>query len=91
MQNNRDLDASRLISKRELLRLVPLSYSTIWNMMRRGEFPLSVRLGSRANGARNTGKAGWKIREVEAWMSALPRSEYRAPSTPDKKNPGAEQ
>ena len=34
----------KLISKRELLDLIPLSYPTLWQMMRRGEFPKSIKL-----------------------------------------------
>jgi predicted DNA-binding transcriptional regulator AlpA len=63
-----------LIGKCKLLHRVPLSYTTVWNRMRRGEFPLSVKVG---------GRVFWHQHEVEAWLSALPRSEYLSPSSPE--------
>ena len=38
------VDLPQLISKRELLQIVPLSYTSIWSRMRRGEFPKSIML-----------------------------------------------
>ena len=35
----------KLISKAELLALIPLSYVTIWELMRRDKFPRSIKLG----------------------------------------------
>jgi predicted DNA-binding transcriptional regulator AlpA len=69
------IDTNRLIGKRELLRLVPLSYSTIWDLMRRDRFPLSVRVG---------GRVFWRLAEVREWLAALPRSKYGGRSTPRK-------
>ena len=74
-----EVKADRLIGKRELLQLVPLSYSTIWDLMRRGEFPLSVRIGSRVF---------WNLNEIQSHLAALPRSEYRAPSSPEQGQTG---
>lgn len=64
-----------LINKRQLLAIVPLSYSSIWDLMRTGDFPLSVRIGSRVY---------WRAREIEAWLAALPRSQYGGKSAPRK-------
>ena len=74
------LEKVGLIGKRELLLLVPCSFSNVWEMMRRGEFPLSVKVGKRVF---------WHRHEVESWLSALPRSQYLAPTTPD--TPSSEQ
>jgi predicted DNA-binding transcriptional regulator AlpA len=63
----------RLISKREVLRLIGCSATTLWAMQREGRCPLSVRVGSRVY---------FHLHEVEAWLAKLPRSEYR---DPDKK------
>ncbi|NNE83363.1 MAG: AlpA family phage regulatory protein [Alphaproteobacteria bacterium] len=61
------INEERLINKRELLRLVPLSYSTVWQLMRRGEFPLSITV---------SGRVFWKWREVREFLDNLPRSKY---------------
>ena len=55
--------SARLISKCELLDKVPLSYATIWKMMRAGGFPRSRIIGDRTV---------WVEREVDAWIAALP-------------------
>jgi predicted DNA-binding transcriptional regulator AlpA len=52
----------RLMSRRELLDRVPVSYATIWKLMRSGEFPRSRRIG---------GKVVWVESEVEAWIDNL--------------------
>jgi predicted DNA-binding transcriptional regulator AlpA len=77
-----DFDNSRLIDKRQLLKLVPISYSSIWDLMRQDQFPLSVRIGSRVY---------WRAHEVEKWLAALPRSKYAGKSEPRKRMTGADQ
>lgn len=62
-----EFEDERLINKRELLLLIPLSFSTIWKLMRRGEFPLSVVV---------SGRVFWKSREVREYLDNLPRSKY---------------
>jgi predicted DNA-binding transcriptional regulator AlpA len=56
------LDA-RLLSKREVLAIVGVSYPTVWSWMRHGKFPRSRVVG---------GKSMWLSTEVEAWLAALP-------------------
>lgn len=77
-----DIEELQLISKKKLLALVPRSYSSIWNMMRRGEFPLSVRIGDRVY---------WRWTEVEKWLDELPRSEYRGVEEPGNPDRGLDQ
>lgn len=79
---NPDSQTTRLIDKRTLLGLVPLSYSSVWDLMRQGHFPLSVRIG---------GRVYWRAHEVESWIAALPRSEYAGKSEPRKHMGGAGQ
>ncbi len=55
----------KLLTKQEVLGLVRFSYTSLWSMMRRQEFPRSVVLG------RN--KIGWYEDEVAAWIEARPR------------------
>jgi prophage regulatory protein len=52
----------RLISRRELLDRIPLSYPSLWKMMREGTFPRSRSLG---------GKVAWIEAEVDAWIANL--------------------
>lgn len=59
---------STLISKREVIKRVGLSYPTLWKMMRQGEFPRSVRL---TNGP--SAKVAWREEEVENWINSRPR------------------
>jgi predicted DNA-binding transcriptional regulator AlpA len=68
---------TRLIFKKQLLERVPLSYATIWRLMREGKFPHARQIGARSV---------WVESEVEAFLQALPLREYlqlRAPNTPD--------
>ena len=68
---------ARLLSKREVLAIVGVSYPTLWSMMRANTFPRSRVVG---------GKSMWLSTEVEAWMAALPRSRLkgdRPPEAPD--------
>ena len=61
----------RLISKRQMLEMVPLSYPTIWDRMRRGEFPLSVKLDDAGN------RVFWFADEIQTWINDRPRSELK--------------
>jgi predicted DNA-binding transcriptional regulator AlpA len=54
---------ARLLSKREVLAIVGVSYPTLWSMMRAGTFPRSRVVG---------GKSMWLSSEIEAWLAALP-------------------
>jgi predicted DNA-binding transcriptional regulator AlpA len=54
----------RLIDKRTLLAKVPLSYPTIWALMRSGEFPRSRAVGE--------GRIFWVEHEVDQWIAARP-------------------
>lgn len=58
-----------VMSKVEVLEVTGLSYPTIWAAMRRGEFPMSVRLLS--------AKVAWYRDEVAAWLESRPRSQLK--------------
>ena len=60
-----------LISKRQLLQLIPLSFSSIWTRMRKGEFPLSCQLDDAGS------KSFWYLDEVSAWIESRPRSQLK--------------
>jgi len=56
------MDATiRVVRRRELLSLIGLSCSTQWRLEKAGQFPARVRLGK--------GSVGWRLAEVEAWVS----------------------
>ena len=74
----RDAPAVRkMISKRALLDLIPLSYPTIWQLMRRGKFPRSVKLGDGPNA-----KVAWYLDEVSEYQASLERTELKPSTTP---------
>jgi len=52
----------RVIRKRELFKLIPLSDVTVWRMERKGEFPKRFTLGGRA--------VGWFADEIDEWLDA---------------------
>lgn len=53
---------NRLLRRPEVINLVGLKTSAIYDMMARGEFPRPVRVGSRA--------VAWRLSDLEAWMAA---------------------
>jgi predicted DNA-binding transcriptional regulator AlpA len=54
----------QLLSRKEVLSLVPLSYPTIWSLMRRGLFPASRAIGEH--------KCAWLASEVATWIVSRP-------------------
>jgi prophage regulatory protein len=52
----------RVIRKRELLKMIPLSDVTVWRLERKGEFPKRFTLGGRA--------VGWFADEIDEWLDA---------------------
>lgn len=53
-----------LLRRREVERLVGLSRSTIYALMRQGRFPLPVRLGARA--------VAWRRGDLDDWLARRP-------------------
>jgi len=62
MTNNTEAPP-RLLSRKQLLERVPLSFGTIWAKMRAGQFPRSYDIG---------GKSAWLESEVESWIRSRP-------------------
>jgi predicted DNA-binding transcriptional regulator AlpA len=58
----------RLIDKAAVLARVPLSYATIWKLMREGTFPRSVACGA---------KVAWFEDEIERFLANLPRRIFK--------------
>jgi predicted DNA-binding transcriptional regulator AlpA len=55
----------KLLTKRDLLDRIGISYVTIWKMMRAGTFPRSRAAG---------GKLVWLESEINEWIQALPKT-----------------
>jgi predicted DNA-binding transcriptional regulator AlpA len=53
-----------LLTRKQILERVPLSYPAIWKRMVEGTFPRSHDMGN--------GKPGWFEHELDAWMASLP-------------------
>lgn len=58
-----------VLSKKQVLAMVGLSFPTVWKMMREGTFPLSRRLSS--------SKIGWLRSEVVEWLRSRPVQVYK--------------
>jgi prophage regulatory protein len=59
-----------LINRKTLLAMIPLSDRAIYNMEKRGEFPLRIVLTSR--------KVAWDLAEVEQWIEGRKQSSNKA-------------
>jgi predicted DNA-binding transcriptional regulator AlpA len=66
----------RLIFKPELLRLIGVSYGSIFSWMRAGKFPLAREIGP---GGRAT-KIAWIESEVLEWLAARPQRQVKPPA-----------
>jgi predicted DNA-binding transcriptional regulator AlpA len=58
----------RILSKRQLLDKIPLTFPTIWARMRAGTFPRAVDY---------CGKTGWIEEEIDAWIKARPKRKFK--------------
>ncbi len=77
MSKKRQQPASlTLLTRAQVLRRVPVSYTTLWQWMRAGTFPRSVVIGP------NT--VGWYAHEIDEFCRTRPRRELKAPNTPKR-------
>ena len=60
----------RLLSRAALLAIVPLSYTTIWEMIQRGEFPRAIVIGIQ--------KVAWRENEILEWIASRPQQVLKA-------------
>ena len=60
----------KLINRRTLLSMIPLSDRTIYNLEKRGEFPRRIVLTSR--------NVAWDLAEVENWIEERKLSDTKA-------------
>ena len=66
----------RLLHKPQLLELVGVSYSSIFNWMRQGRFPLPRVIGP--PGGRSS-RVAWVASEVQAWLASRPQRVMKPP------------
>lgn len=67
---NSSMTNKMLINRRILLKMIPLSDRTIYNLEQRGEFPKRIVLTSRS--------VAWDLAEVENWIEEKRRSALKA-------------
>ena len=60
----------RLLRRREVEQRIGIARSTLYQLMRAGEFPLPLKIGPKA--------VRWSQREIEAWVEERPRAKGRA-------------
>ena len=56
----------RILRRQEVAEIVGVSQATIYRMVSRGEFPRQVQISPRCT--------GWRVDEVEEWLSSRPQS-----------------
>lgn len=61
---------STLINRKTLLKMIPLSARTIYNLEQRGEFPRRIALTSR--------NVAWQLSEVEQWIADRKSTMFKA-------------
>lgn len=73
----------RLIPKREMLQIVGVkSFTTVWQWMREGTFPLGLAIGAQTM---------WRSDEIDEWLAAQQRREVKALSDKERKRPAKPQ
>jgi predicted DNA-binding transcriptional regulator AlpA len=63
-------DAPRLLTRAEVLKRIPVTYPTLWSLMRRTEdpFPRAIRVGARVM---------WVEAELNAWIAKQARQKLK--------------
>ena len=63
-------DSFRLLTVREVAKIVGLGVPTVWKWVASGGFPAPIKLSSRAT--------RWRSDEVESWIESRPRTKEAA-------------
>jgi predicted DNA-binding transcriptional regulator AlpA len=72
---------AKLIFKDELLKLLGVTYGSLYAWMRDGKFPLAIEVGPR--GGRSI-RIAWLESEITEWLAARPRRQLRPTSNKKK-------
>jgi len=60
-----ELPLTGFIRSKDLVpNFIPISRTSLWNMVKRGDFPAPVKLGPATT--------AWRVEEVRAWIDARP-------------------
>ena len=62
----------RLLNKKQVLEIVPLSFPTLWKLMRLNQFPLPRTVGSTVGS-----RPYWLASEISEWVSSRPQRSYK--------------
>tara|TARA_B100000579_G_C22429772_1_gene664706 strand:- start:218 stop:418 length:201 start_codon:yes stop_codon:yes gene_type:complete len=60
--------SDRLLRLPEVLEIVPIKKSTLYDLMRRGLFPKNIKLGSNI--------VAWKISDIDKWIANKIKESY---------------
>ena len=58
--------APKLLRREDVEKITHLKRSSIYRLMRKGKFPLPIRIGERA--------VCWQLSEIELWLESRPRA-----------------
>ena len=64
--------SDQLLTRREIEKLCRLSRTSIYRLMRAGQFPEPIRIGPRA--------VRWPQSEIESWLASRPRATGERPA-----------
>ena len=67
------MEQDRLLTRRDVEKWCQIARTTIYRLMRAGQFPEPIRIGPRA--------VRWLRSEVEAWLASRPRATGDRPTT----------
>ena len=73
-------DPLRLLSKREVLARVGVTYATVWAWMIRGDFPRSVKLVNT-----KSSRVGWYAHEIDQWLASRPQQRLKGDPLPQER------
>ena len=59
-------DANELLTRQDVERRFRIARTTVYRLMRAGEFPAPIRIGPRA--------VRWRASELDEWLAGRPRS-----------------
>jgi predicted DNA-binding transcriptional regulator AlpA len=68
LDSKEKLPSPRFVMREELCARIGLTFPTIWQKMREGEFPLPRDLG---------GRPGWLDTDVSKWIKSRPKRQYK--------------
>ncbi len=60
----------RLLTRKQVLEIVPVSYATLWQWMREGQFPRALKIGPNS-------RVAWRADEVQAYVDSRPRQQLK--------------